>query len=90
MEKELRTDEFKNGNEEFREKWYFHIVKYITFSLIVFGYILSFAMFLCPFIGWYLENIRFIFAGVFILLFSPHTFKYTREMHQNSVKYFRN
>ncbi len=90
MEKDQGFDVFKEGNEEFRGKWYFLPVKYLTFSLIVFGYVLSFAMFLSPFIGWYLDNFSLIFAGAFTLLFSPHAFRYARDLHKNSIKYFRN
>ncbi|WP_416865252.1 MAG: hypothetical protein ACMVP2_22840 [Imperialibacter sp.] len=82
------TDEFIAGNSEFREQWYFLPVKYLTFTLIVLGYLLSVAMFLLPFIGWYLDGFSLVFAGVFSLLFSPHTFMYTRSLHKKSKKYF--
>jgi uncharacterized RDD family membrane protein YckC len=84
------TNSFKKGNYEFKHRWYFLPVKYLTLTLVTIGYLLSVAMFLLPFVGWYLENFSLAFAGAFTLLFSPHTFMYARKLHKDSNKYFIN
>lgn len=88
-DKYANSEEFKQGNSEFRSKWFYQLVKICVITLIVLGYLFSFIMFGSPFIGWYINDVRLIMAGIPILIFSPHAFMYIFKMQKNSKHYFK-
>jgi curved DNA-binding protein CbpA len=87
---QMRFEAFKYNNDAFKKSWYYEPVKITTYAIIYLGYLLAGAMFLAPVLALIFTNDDRAYLMIFAMLFSPHTYKYARELHKGVKPYFEN